>query len=245
VLYLGLNQRGPSKKLADIRVRKAIAYALNRENLVKTELPDGAEVATQFMPKTVIGYSENVETYEYDVDKAKALLKEAKAENLTLKFWYPTEVTRPYMPNPKQIFQVLADDLEAVGITVEAVAKPWNGGYLDGITTARNHDLHLLGWTGDFNYAGNFVATFFGIGKTDFGTEGMKGMFKAIADADRTVDETESEAAWQKVNERVMSEWLPAVPISHSPPGIVVASNVKGLQPSPLTAEDFSTVYFS
>ena len=45
------------------------------------------------------------------------------------------------------------------------------------------------------------------------------------------------------LNKQIMDEYLPAVPISHSPPAIVVAGNVQGLVPSPLTAEDFGPVY--
>ena len=40
-----------------------------------------------------------------------------------------------------------------------------------------------------------------------------------------------------------MDEYLPAVPISHSPPAIVVAGDVQGLVASPLTDERFFTVY--
>jgi len=36
--------------------------------------------------------------------------------------------------------------------------------------------------------------------------------------------------------------YLPGVPISHSPPALVVAGDVQGLVPSPLTAEDFAPV---
>lgn len=243
ILYLGINQKGPAKKFGDIRVRKAIAHAVNREQLVKTQLPQGAEVATQFMPSTVAGYANDVETYAYDPDKARALLKEAGAEKLKVKFYYPTEVTRPYMPNPKDIFQAIANDLTEVGITVEPVAQPWTE-YLDTTALTRKHDLHLLGWTGDFNYAGNFVGTFFGRPKMQYGDEGMKDMFAEFAKADATVDPAAQKTAWEEINRKVMSEWLPAVPVSHSPPGIVVAKNVKGLTPSPLTAEEFSTVYF-
>ena len=67
------------------------------------------------MPDLVNGYNPNVTTYEYDVEKAKSLLKEAGQENLTLKFAYPTGVSRPYMPTPEDTFQVLKSQLEAAG----------------------------------------------------------------------------------------------------------------------------------
>ncbi|MGH3743035.1 MAG: ABC transporter substrate-binding protein, partial [Micromonosporaceae bacterium] len=242
IMYLGINQLG-DPKLKDLRVRKAIAYATNREQLVKTKLPTGAQVAKEFIPDTVLGYADDVEEYPYDLDKAKALLKEAGAENLKLKFYYPTEVTRPYMPNPKEIFQVIADDLEKAGITIEPVAKPWTD-YLDATSQTSKHDLHLLGWTGDYNDPINFIGTWFARPGKAFGTNGMTDMFDAVADADSQVDEADKKAAWEEVNRKIMADWLPGVPISHSPPALVVAPDVKGLVVSPLTAEEFASVHF-
>ncbi len=159
ILYMGLNaQKNP--KLKDLRVRQAIAMALNRDQMVKTQLPEGAVVASQFMPDTVAGYNTSLKPYAYDVEKAKSLLKEAGAEGMTLQFAFPTEVSRPYMPDPQKIHDAFKKDLEAAGIKVEVVSKPWNGGYLDD-TNANKYDAWLLGWTGDYNAADNFLGTFF------------------------------------------------------------------------------------
>jgi peptide/nickel transport system substrate-binding protein len=49
---------------------------------------------------------------------------------------------------------------------------------------------------------------------------------------------------YQEANRAIM-EFLPAIPISHSPNALAVAANVQGLVPSPLSAEDFSTVTIS
>ena len=240
ILYLGINQKNP--KLKDLRVRQAIAYALNRQQLVQTKGPGGTKVADEFMPDTVLGYASDVQKYDYNPEKAKQLLKEAGAENLTLNFYYPTDVSRPYMPNPQEIFTVLANDLGAVGIKVNGVARPWNGGYKDDVQQFGKQDLHLLGWTGDYNDPGNFVGTFFGRAKTEFGDAAMTDMFDAIAKADGTVDEAGKKAAWEQVNRDIAAKWLPAVPIWHAPPAIVVTKDVKGLVASPLTDERFNTV---
>ncbi len=53
--------------------------------------------------------------------------------NLTLKFNYPTGVSRPYMPTPEETFVAIRSQLEAVGITVEPVADQWSPNYLDKI----------------------------------------------------------------------------------------------------------------
>ncbi|MFC8846493.1 MULTISPECIES: ABC transporter substrate-binding protein [unclassified Micromonospora] len=240
ILYLGMNQKNP--KLKDLRVRQAIAYALNRQQLVQTKGPGGSKVADEFLPDTVLGYAPDVQKYEYNPEKAKQLLKEAGAEGLTLNFYYPPDVSRPYMPNPQEIFTVLANDLQAVGIKVNGVPRPWNGGFKDDVQQFGKHDLHILGWTGDYNDPGNFVGTFFGRGKIEFGDQAMTEMFEAIAKADATVDQTAKKAAWEQVNRDIASKWLPAVPVWHAPPAIVVTKDVEGLVASPLTDERFNTV---
>src|SRR5688500_2364664 len=167
ILYLGINQKNPA--LQDVRVRQAIAHALDRESMVRNQLPEGAVVATQFIPDTVSGYNPDIAPIPYDPERARALLAEAGQSNLTLNFYYPTEVSRPYMPNPTNIFTSLAENLRRVGITVSPVARPWNGGYLDDVQVNGAQDVHLLGWTGDYNDAGNFVEGFFGSPGPEFG----------------------------------------------------------------------------
>ena len=242
ILYLGINQAN-NPALADVRVRQAIAHAVDRESLVRNQMPEGASVASQFMPDTVDGYNSELQPIPYDPERARALLAEAGASNLTVNFYYPTEVTRPYMPNPTNIFTAVAENLRQVGITVNPVAQPWNGGYLDSVQVAGSHDLHLLGWTGDYNDAGNFLESFFGNPGPEFGLTLPEDapIIQGIAEADATVDPAAHAAAYEQVN-RVIMEQLPGVPLSHSPPAIVVRDGVEGLIPSPLTDERFLTV---
>jgi peptide/nickel transport system substrate-binding protein len=240
VLYMGINTKN-NPALQKLEVRQALAYAIDRQALVQTKLPEGAEVATQFMPDTVAGFASDVQQYPYDPQKAKDLLAAAGATNLTLNFYYPTEVSRPYMPNPTDIFQLIAENLRQVGITVNPVPRPWNGGFKDDVQTAGKQDLHLLGWTGDYNDAGNFVGTFFGREKPEFGPEDPA-MYAEINAADANPDQAAKQAAYEQANRDIMAKYLPAVPISSSPPAIVVGPGIQGLVPSPLTDERFNTV---
>jgi peptide/nickel transport system substrate-binding protein len=244
ILYMGLQPKA-NETLKDLKVRQALYHALDREQLVQTQLPEGAAVATQFMPDTVSGYDSSIEPYAYDPDKAKQLLKEAGAEGMTLKFAYPTEVSRPYMPDPQKIYEALRTNLEAVGIKVKPVTAAWNGGYLDNVTAGK-YDAYLLGWTGDYDSAYNFIGTFFGnTADNEFGTDVMPWgdkLAKSLKAADAVVDEGERTAAFEQVNQELMSTYLPGLPISHSPPALVVGPNVEGVVPSPLTAEEFAGV---
>ncbi|HSU01764.1 MAG TPA: ABC transporter substrate-binding protein [Nocardioides sp.] len=244
ILYLGFNP-DTNPQLQDLKVRQALNHAINREQLVSTQLPEGAEVATQFMPKTVSGYNTDLQVPEYDPELAKQLLAEAGAEGMTLNFAYPTEVSRPYMPDPQKIYEALRTDLEAVGVKVNVKTGSWNGGYLDNVTAGK-YDAYILGWTGDYDSPYNFVGTFFGnLKENDFGTSAMP-WGKQLADdlkaADAIVDEEERSAAFEEINAQIMEEYLPGLPISHSPPALVVGPGVEGVIPSPLTAEEFDTV---
>lgn len=242
ILYMGLNpEKNP--KLKDLKVRQALYHALNREQLVQTQLPEGATVATQFMPDTVAGYNKSLQPYAYDVEKAKSLLKEAGAEGMTLNFAYPTEVSRPYMPNPQKIAEALRTDLEAAGIKVKFTAKPWNGGYLDGID-AGSFDAWIIGWTGDYNAADNFIGTFFKGKANDFHTYSQPWGQKLNDDlvaADSIPDEAQRTAAYEKLNQQIMEEYLPGLALTHSPPALVVGPDVEGIVASPMTAEEFNT----
>ena len=173
------------------------------------------------------------------------MLAEAGASSLTLNFWWPTEVSRPYMPDPKSIFAAFKADLEAVGITVNETSKPWNGGYLDGVE-AQSADAFLLGWTGDYNSPDNFIGTFFsdptnrfGTQYYDFGTQ----LTAELAAADSEPDAAKRTALYVALNDKLMSTYLPAIPISHSPPALVVSAAVQGIVPSPLTDERFAGAY--
>ena len=158
-----------------------------------------------------------MQKYDYDVQKAKDLLAEAGQSNLTLNFWWPTEVTRPYMPDPKSVFTAFKADLEAVGITVNETSKPWNGGYLDGVE-AQQADLFLLGWTGDYNTPDNFIGTFFTrhrpTGSPPRTRRGAPTLSADLKAADAIPDDTQRNAAYDKINKKLMAKYLPAVPIS-------------------------------
>lgn len=241
VLYLGFNQQIP--ELQDVRVRQAIAHAIDRDALVTQVLPEGTEVASQFIPPVVNGYNEDVTDYEYDPARAQELLAEAGfADGMTLQFNYPVNVSRPYMPNPEQIFTALSSQLEAVGITVEPVADEWTD-YLDRMRGTADHGIHLLGWTGDYNDTDNFVGVFFNGYSNEWGFENAE-LFGALTEARQIPQPEDATGAYQEINEQI-AQFVPGVPLAHPAPSLAFAERVTSYPASPVNDEVFNMIELS
>jgi peptide/nickel transport system substrate-binding protein len=238
ILYLGINQA--VKPLDDIRVRQAIAHAIDKDAVISASMPEGTEPALEFVPETVNGYTEDVPQYEYDPDKAEQLLKEAGQENLTIEFNYPTDVTRPYMPSPGDTFNAIRSQLEEVGIKVKPQADKWDPDYLDKIAGTKDHGIHLLGWTGDYNDPDNFLGVFFGRKSSEWGFDNPE-LFKALEQARGIPSVEEQLPLYQEINAQVM-EFLPGIPLASPVPSLGFAPEVKGYEPSPVQDEPWNLV---
>lgn len=241
ILYLAFNQQ--VEELQDPLVREAISHAIDRDALVTQVLPEGTETATQFIPPVVNGYNEDVTTYDYDPERARELLAEAGYEDgLELTFNYPVNVSRPYMPNPEEIFVALSGQLEEVGITVNPVSNEWVD-YLDLIQGSADHGIHLLGWTGDYNDTDNFVGVFFGSQGNEWGFDNPE-LFQALAEARQIPDMEEAGARYQEINEQI-AQFIPGVPLAHPAPSLAFNERVVSYPASPVNDEVYNMIELS
>ncbi|MEZ5778818.1 MAG: ABC transporter substrate-binding protein [Paracoccaceae bacterium] len=123
VWFLILNAKeGP---MADVRVRQAANYAINKEAIVNDVLEGTADVAAGPTPPAFAwAYNANLDPYPYDPEKAKALLAEAGAEGAELTF-YVTEGGSG-MLDPIAMGTAIQADLAAVGLNVKIETYEWN-----------------------------------------------------------------------------------------------------------------------
>ena len=66
--------------LDDVRVRRAMNLAIDREAFIGTILAEGTEAATAIVPPTTIGWNAGIEGWPYDPDQARTLIEEAAAD---------------------------------------------------------------------------------------------------------------------------------------------------------------------
>jgi peptide/nickel transport system substrate-binding protein len=240
VAYVTINQSKPP--MNNILVRKAVAYGLDRASVVRSFYAGRAVVANEFMPPAIPGYEPKVTKYPYNPNQAKALLRRAGLSlPVKIEFWWPTNVSRPYMPSPNLNFQAFKASLEQSGFDVTAVSMPWRPDYVKHVNEGTGGHLNLIGWTGDYADADNFVGTFFQSANPQFGLT-RTGAHKKIAllldKAEAEVNQAKRIKLYKQIN-KLIADFVPGVPYAHSTPAVAVQRRVHGYKPSPVGTESF------
>ena len=198
------------------------------------------------MPPATLGFkAENLPTY--DVTQAKASLAAANLtpDQLKIDLYYPSNVSRPYMPDPKNEAQAVAQDLTAIGFTVALKTIDWHAGYYNTANTGQLQ-MFLLGWTCDWAGADNFLVTaFFGYSggqpAKQFGDKNdqMNTLFNQALQAP-TADAANT--LWGQAQDLIAAD-LPMIPIVNSTPPGAYTSKLHGFVGAANETEHFNSVW--
>jgi peptide/nickel transport system substrate-binding protein len=240
VAYVTIHQ-GPGSPMNDIKVRQAVAYGLDRASVVNSFYAGRGQVAQEFEPPQLFGWTNKVQKYSYNPTKAKALLNSSSCHvPCKVDFWYPTGVSRPYMPDPKRNFEAFSASLEQSGFNVVAHSAPWRPDYVKHVNDGTAGDLNLIGWTGDFGDPDNFLGTFFRTYNAQFGFHN-DAIFNILAKAEAEKSLKKRVALYKRANILIM-KFLPGVPYAHSRPALGFDKSVRGYVPSPVGTDPFDPV---
>jgi peptide/nickel transport system substrate-binding protein len=243
VAYVTIHQ-GPGSPMNDLKVRQAVAYGLDRKSVVGSFYGGRGQVAREFQPPQLFGWTNKVKQYPFDPNKAKTLLNSSSCHvPCKVDFWYPTAISRPYMPDPKRNFEAFSASLERAGFNVVAHNAPWRPDYVKHVNDGTAGDLNLIGWTGDFGDPDNFLGTFFQTFSPQFGFRNQA-IFNILSKAEAEKSLKKRIALYKKANILIMN-YLPAVPYAHSTPAIGLQKAVKGFVPSPVGTDQFEPVFVS
>lgn len=98
----------------DIKVRQALAHAINREEIVRFKGRDGSRPAVSCIPAGYLGTLQNAPLAAFDLDRARALLREAGHPN-----GFTTRVIHTQLPSMLATIQVVQAQLRRVGIVLD------------------------------------------------------------------------------------------------------------------------------
>jgi len=145
--YIGINLHHPI--LRNVKVRQALAYAIDRDSLVRHLLKDTGTVAGGLLSPLNWAYEANVRRWPYDPKRAKRLLDEAgypdpDGDGPVPRFHLSFKTTN--IDLRRRIAEAIKEQLQQVGIDLEVRSYEWATFYSD----IKKGDFHLysLAWVG-------------------------------------------------------------------------------------------------
>ena len=220
--YLGFNMRDPvTGRLA---VRKAIAYALNRNAIIHYMLGGAARPASALLPPDHWAGDPALSQYPYDPDHARALLKAAGFTAQQLHLVYKTSND----PFRIRLATVIQQQLDAVGIDVDLRSYDWGTFYGD--IKAGHFQMYSLSWVG-IKMPDIFRYAFYSSAVPPEGAN--RGHFVSpvadrLIDAAQTATSTAQEAEDYRQLQQYLWEQLPYVPLWYEDNIFIARRGIQG-----------------
>jgi len=150
--YLGYNLRDP--KFSDKKVRQALSYAINKEDIIKGVRLGLGSVATGPYPPHYWAYNPKARRYPYDPEKARRMLAEAgwvdtDQDGILDRDGQPfrfTIITNQGNDERKQAAEIIQQNLKKVGISVKIKVVEWQA-FINQFVDKRNFEAIILGWS--------------------------------------------------------------------------------------------------
>ena len=229
--YLGVSFRDP--RLADRRVRQALAYGIDRDAIVHHLLRDTARAATGLLPPAHWAYTPDVRTYPHDPARARRLLEEsglgAPAAEELRRFSYKTSTVELR----RRIAEVFQADLARLAIGLDVRSYEWATFYDD--VRRGNFELYALAWVGVrdpdvyFRIFHSSMRPPAGNNRGDYASPAMDALLER---ARHTLERAERRRLYAEV-QRLAAEDLPVVPLWWADNVVVKARALVGFTPAP------------
>ncbi len=221
------------KPLDNLMVRQALDMAINKKAILDAVYQGAGQAATNPMPPTQWSYNTTLKDAAYSPEKAKELLKKAGvAEGTEVTLW-ALPVQRPYNPNGKLMAEMIQADWKKIGINGKITTYEW-GEYLKR-GKAGEHDVILLGWTGDNGDPDNWLGTLLScdaIGGNNYSRWCNKEFNDAVMKGKQVTDIKERTKLYMKAQE-VFKKEVPFTTVAHSTVHVPMRKEVDGFKVSP------------
>jgi peptide/nickel transport system substrate-binding protein len=229
IFYMGFNNTFTPWDNLD--VRKAVALGIDRQRLVDTFYPPGSETASHFTPCSVENGCEGESWYDFDVEAAKALLESAGlGDGFETKIYY-RDVTRGYLPTPGNVAADIQAQLkENLNITAEVIVME-SGEFIEAAAAGELDGIHLLGWTGDYPHATNFLDFHFADTNRRFG-DPAEAIYAPLKTASELASAAEAAPLYEEANNAI-KESVPMVPIANAASAFGATAGVTGAYAPP------------
>ncbi|ABZ77311.1 extracellular solute-binding protein family 5 [Shewanella halifaxensis HAW-EB4] len=227
------------KPFNDVRVRQALAYAVDKHSILRAVYQETAIKATGMLPPQSWAYHYNKSTYQYNPEKARTLLKEAGITNLSIDIW-AMPVARIYNPNALKTAELIQADLANIGVNVNIVTYDWS--VFNQKLNRKDYDSVLIGWNADNSDPDNFFSPIMSCASLTSSSNRAHWcnleMDRILAKARATTSEPKRKALYQQA-EALFAEHIPMMTFAHATQLTFKSKNVKQTQLTPFGGISF------
>lgn len=230
------------KPFDQLQVRQALDMAVNKPSILNAVYQGAGQLAVNAMPPSQWSYDESIKDAPYNPEKARQLLKAAGVKEGTEITLWAMPVQRPYNPNAKLMAEMLQADWAKIGLKVKIVSYEW-GEYVKR-TKNGEHDISLIGWTGDNGDPDNWLGTLYScdaIGGNNYSMWCNPQYDKLIKQAKLVTDREQRVTLYQQA-QQLLKQQVPITPIAHSTVSQPLSTRVEGFKVSPFGRNTFSGV---
>lgn len=231
------------KPFNDPRVRRAIAMAINKEEIVKYLYQGYAITANGVLPSFIPGHDPKLKGISYNQEQAKKLLAEAGYPNFSFTFITYSN-PRPYNPaTGVKLAEAIQADLLKIGVKTNIKVYPWKE-YKDVLFKATEGDAFFYGWIGDNGDADNFLSLLSSneidssLNSAKYSNTKVDALLKKGAE---TLDPKARVKIYQEL-QKVLIDESPWINISHAVDLYAAKANIKGFYPHPTGVSWLNTV---
>ncbi len=234
--YISLNTADPA--LSDVKVRQALSYLVNREQILSTIYKGIGQVAKGPIPPGMWAYASDVPSYDYSPDKAKALLDQAGwkagADGMRAKDGKPLKLTiRTHTEDPdrRQVIEVLQAEFTKAGIQADTNVIDFASLIND--MTAGKYQIAVIGWLNLANPDRAMFRQFTVGGAGNYGKYNNPEVDKLIKDARGTLDQAKAKDLYQDATRKIIAD-APYIFLQYQEYITIHKSNLNGFVMNPV-----------
>lgn len=205
VNYVALVQNREDSVFTDVKLRQAVNHGVDVQGIIDGIFQGNATRMAGALSGLNPEVNTDITPYEYDPDKARALIEEAGYAPGELEVTLDAPQGR--YPMDADAAQAIAASLTDIGITVNVQYNEW-GTHLDKIVNRQTGDMFYLGWGPALDAMGTLAFLF--VGDSTYSSFGTPEVEELIAEATKTVDPEARQELWNQVQQIVYDEaaWL-------------------------------------
>lgn len=241
ISYIAVNTEHPA--LSDVRVRRALNHAINRQNILDSVYYGTGSQAFSVLPQNSWAYNGDSIQIRYDRNYAIALLRDAGfADGLTLNMLVPLE-PRSYNPSPRKTAELIQANMSDIGITLNLLTDDRFSRQATG--NEEKIDLYLTGWIADTGDPDNFLRPLLSCSSGRAGltiSSWCNTDFDFLLDLALEVETPRYRTNLYKQAQNILNTEFPVIPLNHGMQFQAHDSSLVGFKMSPFNAQPFDQV---